>query len=100
MPENGRWDLIRRLKGYDVTFFRKVLRVLENWKATCSFKLSNLIGSQKILQNAAALLLTVISLLNALLTIQYTRQHHRRRLGRLLSEGQSLGVESAQWRKR
>jgi hypothetical protein len=29
-----------------------------------------------------------------------THQHHRRRLGRLLSEGRGLGVESAHWRKR
>jgi hypothetical protein len=35
-----------------------------------------------------------------LLTIQYAHQHHRRRLGRLLSEGRGLGVESAHWRKR
>jgi len=68
--------------------------MLEKWKATCNFNLSNLIGT-------AALVLTVISLLNALLlTIQYTHQHHWRRLGRLLSEGRDLGVESAHWRKR
>ena len=30
----------------------------------------------------------------------HTHQHHRRRLGLLLSEGRGLGVESAHWRKR
>jgi hypothetical protein len=30
----------------------------------------------------------------------HTHQHHRRRLGRLLSEGRGLGVESAHWKKR
>jgi len=75
--------------------------MLEEWKATCNFNLSNLIGSQQSLKKTAALVLTMISLLNALLlTIQYTHQHHRRRLGRLLSEGRGLGVESAHWRKR
>ena len=81
-------------------FFFKVLRMLEKRKATCNFNLSNLIGSQQILKKTAALVLT-ISLPNALLlTIHYTHQHHRRRLGRLLSEGRGLGVESAHWRKR
>jgi hypothetical protein len=73
--------------------------MLEKWKATCSFNLSNLIESQQILKKTAALLLTMISLLNALLlTVQYTHQHHRRRLGRLLSEGRGLGMESAYWK--
>jgi hypothetical protein len=45
--------------------------MLEKWKATCNFNLSNLIGSQKILKKTAALVMTMISLLNALLlTIQ------------------------------
>jgi len=75
--------------------------MLEKWKATCNFNLSKLIGSQQILENTAVLVLTMISLLNAiLLTIQYTYQHRKRHLGRLLSEGRSLGVESAHWRKR
>jgi len=52
-------------------------------------------------KKTSALVLTMISLLNALLlTIQYTHQHHRRRLGLLLGEGRGLGVESAHWRKR
>ena len=75
--------------------------MLEKWKATCNFNLSNLIGSQQNLKKTAALVLTTISLLNSLLlTIQYTHQHRRRRLGRLLSEGRGPGVESAHWRKR
>ena len=75
--------------------------MLEKWKATCNFNVSKLIGSQQILKKTAALVLTMISLLNdLLLTIQYTHQHHRRRLGRLLSEGRGLGVESAHWKKR
>jgi hypothetical protein len=46
--------------------------MLEKWKATCNFSLSNLIWSQQILKKTAALVLTS-SLLNALLlTIQYT----------------------------
>jgi len=74
--------------------------MLEKWKATSNFDLSNLIGSQQSLKKTAALVLTMISLLNALLlTIEYTHQHHRRRLGRLLSEGRGLGVESVHWRK-
>jgi hypothetical protein len=74
--------------------------MLEKWKSTCYFNLSNLIGSQQILKKTAAPVLTMISLLNALLlTIQYTHQRHRRRLGLLLSEGRGLGVESAHWRK-
>ena len=81
--------------------FLKVLSMLEKWKATRSCNLSNLIGSQQSLKKTAALVLTMISLLNALLlTIQYTYQHHRRRLRRLLSEVGGLGVESADWRKR
>jgi hypothetical protein len=56
---------------------------------------------QQSLKKTAALVLMMISLLNALLlTIQYTHQHHRRCLGLLLSEGRGLGVESAHWRKR
>ena len=75
--------------------------MLEKWKATYNFNLSNLIGSQQILKKKAALVLTVILLLNALLlATHYTHQHHRRRLGHLLSEGRGLGVESAHWRKR
>jgi len=47
--------------------------MLEKWKATCNFNLSNLIGRQQSLKKAAALVLTMISLLNALLlTIQDT----------------------------
>jgi preprotein translocase subunit SecG len=61
---------------------------------------SKLIGSQQILKKTVALVLT-ISLLNAiLLAIQYTHEHRRKRFGRLLSEGRSLGVESAHWRQR
>jgi cell division protein FtsL len=72
--------------------------MLEKWKAT--YSLSNLISSQQILKKTAALVLTMILLLNALLLIiQYTHQHHWRQLGHLLSEGQGLGVESAHWRQ-
>jgi len=75
--------------------------MLEKWEATCNFNLSNLIGPQQSLKKTAALVLMMISLLNALLlTIQCTHQHHRRCLGRLLSEERGLGVESARWRKR
>jgi len=75
--------------------------MLEKWKATRNCNLSILIGSQQSLKKTAALVLTIISLLNVLLlTTQYTHQHHRRRLGRLLSEGQVLEVETAHWRKR
>jgi len=46
------------------------------------------IGSQQSLKKTAALVLTMISLLKALLlTIQYTHQHHRRHLGLLLKRG-------------
>ena len=75
--------------------------MLEKWKTTCNFNVSNLIGSQQSLKKTAALVLAMISLLNALLMIiQYTYQHHQRRLGRLLSEGQGLELESAHWGKR
>jgi hypothetical protein len=87
--------------GLRCNLFWKVLRMLDQWKATCIFNLNNLIRSEQILEKTTSLILTMISLLNALLlTTQYTHQHHRRRLGRLLSEGRGLGVESAHWRKR
>ena len=70
--------------------------MLKKWKAPCNCNLRNLIGSQQSLKKTAALVLTMILLLNALpLTIQYTHQHARRCLGHLLSEGRGLGVESA-----
>ena len=82
-------------------YFFKILRMLEKRKATYNCNLSNLMGSQQSLKKTAALVLTMISLLNALLlTIQYTLQDQRRRLGRLFSEGQGLEVESAHSRKR
>jgi hypothetical protein len=80
-------------------YFLKVLTVLETKKATCNFSLSILIDSRVVLKNTVTLILTTISLLNALrLWIQYTYQPNRSFLGRLLSEERRVDVESSQWK--
>ena len=85
----------------DVTFLLESTSNARKMESNLQFQSKNLIGNQQILKKTAVLVMTMISLLNALLlTIQYSHQHHRRRLGRLLSEGRGLGVESARWRKR
>jgi hypothetical protein len=61
-------------RWFKMLLFFKLLRILQKLKATCNFNLSNLMESQWSLKKTAALLLTTISLLNAvLLTIQYTQ---------------------------